>query len=66
MDKSLETELKAKGWSVGDAADFLGMTDEQRQRLNQASEDPPASHKGNQPASETTAKASETHPAPPG
>ena len=34
MDKSLETALKEAGWNIGDAADFLGMTDEQRQILD--------------------------------
>lgn len=34
MNKALETSLKAKGWSVGDAADLLGMSDEQRRLLD--------------------------------
>jgi predicted XRE-type DNA-binding protein len=34
MDKALEKALKAAGWNVGDAADLLGMTDEQRQLLD--------------------------------
>lgn len=65
MNKALETALKAKGWSIGDAADLLSMTDEQRQLLDQASETPP-SRKGNQPAPTAPPNAAETHPAPPG
>jgi hypothetical protein len=34
MDKALENALKAAGWNVGDAADFLSLTDEQRQILD--------------------------------
>lgn len=34
VDKSLETALKVAGWNIGDAADFLGMSDEQRQLLD--------------------------------
>lgn len=34
MSKALEKALKAAGWTVGDAADFLGMGDEQRQLLD--------------------------------
>ena len=34
MNKALEKALKAAGWNVGDAADFLGMGNEQRQILD--------------------------------
>ena len=34
MNKTLEKALKAAGWTVGDASDFLGMSDEQRQLLD--------------------------------
>ena len=34
MNKALEKALKAAGWNVGDAADFLGLGDEQRKLLD--------------------------------
>ncbi len=34
MNNALEKALTAAGWNVGDAADFLGMTTEQRQILD--------------------------------
>lgn len=34
MDSTKRKALEAAGWQVGDAADFLGMSDEERQLLN--------------------------------
>lgn len=34
MDSAKRKALEAAGWQVGDAADFLGMSDEERQLLN--------------------------------
>ena len=34
MDATKRKALKAVGWKVGDAADFLGMSDEERQLLD--------------------------------
>jgi ribosome-binding protein aMBF1 (putative translation factor) len=33
MDAAKRKKLEAAGWKVGDAADFLGMSDEERQLL---------------------------------
>jgi hypothetical protein len=34
MDAAKRKALEAAGWRFGDAADFLGMTDEERQLLD--------------------------------
>ena len=34
MDSEKQKALEAAGWRFGDAADFLGMTDEERQMLD--------------------------------
>jgi hypothetical protein len=34
MDSEERKQLEAAGWRFGDAADFLGMTDEERQLLD--------------------------------
>jgi len=34
MDATKRKAIEAAGWKVGDAADFLGMSDEERQLLN--------------------------------
>ena len=34
MDAATRKALEAKGWKFGDAADFLAMTDEERQMLD--------------------------------
>lgn len=34
MDATKRKAIEAAGWKVGDAADFLGMSDEERQLLD--------------------------------
>lgn len=38
MDAAKRRALEAAGWKVGDAADFLGMSDEERQLLDMRTE----------------------------
>jgi hypothetical protein len=38
MDPKKRQALEAAGWRFGDAADFLGMTDEERQLLDARAE----------------------------
>lgn len=38
MDSKKRQALEAAGWRFGDAADFLGMTDEERQLLDTGAE----------------------------
>ena len=45
MDSKKREALEAAGWRFGDAADFLGMTDEERQSLDARAEAALAVHR---------------------